>query len=83
MAMIYSDLEEVRYAEPNFMIGGQNFWVPTDLGNGTWSWDIDDGFWDCFDGCDCHRLYVIEVDANGAVELISYDEVGWDWCDFN
>ncbi|MHC4428364.1 MAG: S8 family serine peptidase [Planctomycetota bacterium] len=82
MVGIYMALDEVKFAEPNFLIGGQNFWVPTPMGGGVWRWDIDDGFHDCFDGCDCHRLYVIETDDPGNVKLIDYQEVGQSWCDF-
>jgi len=80
LCAIYTDLPEISFAEPNGLIGGENFWVPTDMGNGTWRWNIDDGFWDCFDGCDCHRYYIIDVDAAGVVTLISYQEIGQSWC---
>ena len=79
---IYTALDEIEFAEPNGLFGGENFWVPTPLAGGVWQWDIDDGFLDCFDGCDCHRLYVIETDAAGNVTLIDYQEVGQPWCDF-
>ncbi len=79
---IYAEAPNVNYGEPNGLFGGQNFWEPTDLGGGVWRWDIDDGFLDCFDGCDCHRLYVIETTADGHVTLISFQEVGQSWCEF-
>jgi len=82
MAQLYMTNAAVTFAEPNGLIGGQNFWVPTNMGNGVWRWNIDDGFHDCFDGCDCHRYYVIDVDAAGKVTLISYVEQGQSWCDF-
>ncbi len=82
LAQIYEGAPAVQFAEPNFMIGGQNFWVPTPLSGGVWRWDIDDGWHDCFDGCDCHRLYVFRTDAEGNVALISFEEVGAPWCDF-
>jgi hypothetical protein len=82
LAQIYMGSPSVVIAEPNGYIGGQNFWVPTDLGAGFWLWDIDDGFHDCFDGCDCHRLYVFRTDAEGNVVLVSYQEVGQPWCVF-
>jgi hypothetical protein len=82
LAIEYMALSAVNIAEPNGIIGGQNFWTPSDQGGGVWRWDIDDGFWDCFDGCDCHRLYVIDTDADGTVTLISYQEVGQPWCEF-
>ena len=82
MAQVYMAQAGATFAEPNGLIGGQNYWVPTNLGGGVWRWNIDDGFHDCFDGCDCHRYYVIETNAAGNVSLISYVEQGASWCDF-
>lgn len=79
---IYAALPDVNFAEPNGLIGGQNFWEPIDLGGGVWRWEIDDGWHDCFDGCDCHRFYTIEVDAAGQVTIISIEEFGAPWCEF-
>ncbi len=72
---VYTALDSIEFAEPNGIFGGQNFWRPTDLGGGTWRWNVDDGYCDCFDGCDCHRLFVFEVDADGNVELLSFEEI--------
>ncbi len=80
---IYVETPAVDFAEPNGLIGGENFWTPTVLGGGVWQWEVDDGFLDCFDGCDCHRFYVLETDALGNVTLISYQEFGQPWCEFN
>lgn len=82
LGLIYAALDEIQFADPDFLIGGQNFYEPTDMGGGVWRWDIDDGFHDCFDGCDCHRLYTIETDAAGNVNLLNYQEIGQPWCDF-
>lgn len=82
LALAYEALPEIQYADPNGLIGGENFWRPTVLGGDFWEWDIDDGFWDCFDGCDCHRHYVIQTDDAGQVDLIWYEEYGWSWCEF-
>jgi hypothetical protein len=82
LAGVYMRLAEVGVAEPNGLIGGQNTWAATDLGGGVWRWDIDDGWHDCFDGCDCHRVYVIETDAEGNVEVIDVSEFGLPWCEF-
>ena len=79
---IYTEAVSVLFAEPNYVIGGQNFWEPTPMKDGIWRWDIDDGWQDCFDGCDCHRVYVIETDAKGNVEIISIQEWGQTWCEF-
>lgn len=80
LGSILTGINGVAYADPNGMIGGENRWTPTDLGGGTWSWSVDDGFWDCFDGCDCHRYYEFEVTAAGAVSLTFYDQWGQEWC---
>jgi hypothetical protein len=82
LATIYTAAPEVQFAEPNGLIGGQNFWTPVPLGGDVWQWSVDDGFLDCFDGCDCHRLYVFQTDGLGNVTLISYQEVGQPWCTF-
>ena len=82
LAAIYAVAPEVEFAEPNGLIGGENFWVPTPLAAGVWRWDIDDGFMDCFDGCDCHRFYVLETDEGGNATLISYQELGPSYCNF-
>ncbi len=82
LGLIYQAAPEVEIAEPNGIIGGANFWVPTPQSGGFWRWDIDDGFLDCFDGCDCHRLYVFRTSAAGSVNLVSYQEVGPPHCDF-
>lgn len=78
----YSALPEVNFAEPNGLIGGQNFWTPTQGPNGTWTWEVDDGFQDCFDGCDCHNVYVFRTTAAGVVMLVSFEQFGQPWCDF-
>lgn len=82
MAVIYDQSPEVDYAEPNGFIGGQNFWTPTPRSGGVWQWNVDDGFMDCFDGCDCHRVFVFQTTEAGTVTLVSYDEFGAPWCPF-
>ena len=79
----YADFPNVQFAEPNGLFGGQNFWDRTVLLNGTWRWTIDDGFHDCFDGCDCHRYWTIDVAIDGTVTLVNYEEIGLPWCDFS
>jgi len=81
LAQVYMQAPEVQFAEPNGLIGGQNFWTPTDHG-AYWIWDIDDGWHDCFDGCDCHRLYTFRTTAGGGIGLIGYSEVGPAYCEF-
>ena len=78
----YMHLDEVSSAEPNGLIGGQNYWYPSRLITGNWQWDIDDGWHDCFDGCDCHHTYLIETDDAGNVFLIDEQIFGQPWCDF-
>ncbi len=82
LAGIYAAAPEVQYADPNGIIGGENFWRPTAMGGNVVQWDVDDGFLDCFDGCDCHRRYLIDVDAGGSVTLVNYQEYGQSWCEF-
>jgi hypothetical protein len=82
LAGIYMQVPAVSFAEPNGLIGGHNFWTPTEASGGWWFWDIDDGWWDCFDGCDCHRLYTFRTGPEGTVGLVSYQEVGQPWCEF-
>jgi hypothetical protein len=50
--------------------------------SGNWRWSIDDGFTDCFDGCDCHYYYVLETDDPGNVIFISLTPSGQPWCVF-
>lgn len=82
LAQVYMADAGISFAEPDGFIGGQNFYEPVDLGNGTWRWNIDDGWHDCFDGCDCHNYYVIDVDAPGNVTLVSFQQIGQPWCQF-
>lgn len=83
LAASYAALPDVVVAEPNFWSVGENTFRPTDLGNGTWVWDIDDGFVDCVDGCDCHRMYLIETHAEGGVMLLGQNKQGAGWCGFH
>jgi hypothetical protein len=80
-AFAYETAPEVHAAEPYFVIGGENFWSPTPSTR-TWHWQVDNGFLNCFDGCDCHRLYEFETDIGGQVTLLKYNEVGEPWCEF-
>ena len=83
LAEIYVlEAASVLSAGPDWFIGGQNFWEATPMKGGVWLWNIDDGWNDCFDGCDCHREYVIETDAKGNVQIISIKEWGAPWCEF-
>jgi hypothetical protein len=79
---IYVALPEVQYADPNYLIGTDDQ-ITVQVLSGTYRYSIDDGFWDCFDGCDCHRYWVIDVDALGTVTLVSYEEYGMSWCEFD
>ena len=78
---IYAALPAVQYADPNYLVGTDDQITVTVLGE-TYRYSIDDGFMDCFDGCDCHREWVLDVDTSGNVTLISYDEWGQSWCSF-
>ncbi|MHC4081879.1 MAG: hypothetical protein ACYS15_12855 [Planctomycetota bacterium] len=81
LAQVYMQAPNVQVAEPNGLIGGQNFWTPTDHGT-HWIWEIDDGWLDCFDGCDCHRLYTFRTTTGGSISLIGFVEFGQPWCEF-
>jgi hypothetical protein len=78
---IYDPLPEVNFAEPNGLFGTSKFITITEAGS-TLRYSIDDGFFDCFDGCDCHRLWEIDVADSGVVTLVSYQESGFSWCEF-
>ena len=77
----YDALPETQYADPNWMIGYDDEITVTDAGL-AFRYVIDDGFWDCFDGCDCHRTWTFNVDFAGHVVLVSYEEWGMSWCVF-
>ncbi len=77
----YAALDAIAYAEPNWLIGIDDF-ITVEAAGDIYTYDIDDGFWDCFDGCDCHRVYQFEVDGNALVTLIDYQEYGQSWCEF-
>jgi hypothetical protein len=81
LALEYETLPEVEYAERNSYIGHDD-WITIDVLGVVWRYEIDDGFHDCYDGCDCHREWIIDVDEAGLVSLVNYDEYGWGWCDF-
>lgn len=74
LAQIYEALPAVNNASIVNNGSVDNVWVPTDLGAGTWQWDIDVGSCDCLAGCWCHFFYVFETDAKGSVELLSVEE---------
>ena len=38
-------------------------------------WEVDDGWLDCFDGCDCHRLYTFMTSADG--DIIEHAYLRW------
>ncbi len=78
----YAALPNIQWAEPNGLIGGAAFWDRTIQPGDVWRWTVDDGFLDCFDGCDCHRFWTIDVAAEGTVTLVNYDEFGAPWCEF-
>jgi hypothetical protein len=85
MATNYLAAPEVQTVSADELIGGENFWIPTALSNNvdaTWIWNVDDGFFDCFDGCDCHYFYTFRVTAGGAVTLMNSSTVGQPWCEF-
>ena len=82
LTSIYMKAASVLLAVPNWSGGRENFWEATKLKDGIWRWDIDDGWGDCAAGCICHRVYVIETDAKGNVQIISIEEIGPPGCGF-
>lgn len=74
-ALYSSAAGEVRFAEPNGCIGGvngvRNIWNIDDLGGNFWQWNIEHGFQDCFDGCDCKVLYTAFTDELGEQPFVS------------
>jgi hypothetical protein len=84
MAQIYLEAPEVTAAQPDSIIGGENFWTPAPSGgpSGTWLWEIDDGFMDCFDGCDCHNIYTFKTTPGAEATLLDLISFGASWCGF-
>jgi len=82
LAGIYAAAPEVKWADPNSLLGTDDRIVVADVA-GTYRYEIDDGWLDCFDGCDCHRVWTIDVDAAGVVTLVDVYEWGMPYCDFD
>lgn len=82
LAALFEDAPKVNWVDLNALIGGSNTWEPIDLGSGNWRWTVYDGFHDCFDGCDCFRIYTIRTTEEGQVWLVDYEETGLPWCEF-
>lgn len=78
----YETLPEVGFAEPNFLIGTDDHITVVPGPDGVWTYHIEDGFHDCFDGCDCHIFWIFEVDPKGNVEQTSLQCSGLPWCTF-
>lgn len=81
LAAIYAALPAVSWGDPNWWIGIDDY-ITIEVLESAYRYNIDDGFWDCYDGCDCHREWIIDVDESGTVTLISYEEWGQSWCEF-
>ncbi|MBI1824813.1 MAG: hypothetical protein HY287_13855 [Planctomycetes bacterium] len=82
LATLYGTLPEVDNAEPNFVFGTDD--QITIVRNGSdWQYSIEDGFTDCFDGCDCSRTWVFNMTDFGQLTFVNYSEFGpWSWCAF-
>jgi len=82
LAQIYAQSVHVNWAEASGIYGGENFWIPNPIGglDGTWTWFVDDGFHDCFDGCDCHYYYWFSVSGDGEVTLLNFEQSGAPYC---
>ena len=81
LSTMFADLPEVELAEPNFLIGTDDK-TTVSPGQGSFGYRIEDGFLDCFDGCDCFRIFEFTVTDGGDVTLDSYEERGQKWCEF-
>lgn len=81
LADIYAEAPEVEFAEPNFIFGTDDE-ITVFPGEGVFGYEIIDGFCDCFDGCDCFKIFRFTVTDGGDVQLESYREEGLPWCDF-
>ncbi len=82
LAALYAVLPAVAFAGEDGIVGQENYWTPEDLGGGAWRWLVDDGFYDCFDGCDCHTYYRFDVDQAGTVTLLERWQEGMPYCVF-
>ncbi len=80
LAQEYETLAEVRYAEPDSVIGDGDEVTVTPLGT-VYRYMIRYGYGDCMSGCICSIIWVVDVDERGTVVLVSYDEFGGcAWC---
>jgi hypothetical protein len=84
LGLLFEALDEVNYSEANMFIGGEHDrYEYQDMGGGVWRWHVYDEFWDCFDGCDCARIWSYDIDHDaGTVSLVDYAEQGLPWCEF-
>lgn len=68
-AMYSGAVSEIEFTDPNHCLGGvngvRNIWRIENGGFGFWSWFIEHGFQDCFDGCDCKVLYEALTEETG------------------
>lgn len=73
-ALYAGAVEDIQFADPNHCIGGvngeRNIWLIEDIGGGFWSWSIEHGFQDCFDGCDCKIIYDGFTDEAGEQPVV-------------
>ncbi len=79
LGTLYAVLDEVEFAEPDGLIGTDDR-ITIQTASPTWTYTIDDGFLDCFDGCDCHVVRTFEVDANGVAAESDLNCFGQSWC---
>jgi hypothetical protein len=83
LANHYAALPEVEFADPDSLVGTDDRIEIAMLIDppGAWRYTIDDGFHDCFDGCDCHVVRTFTVSADAEVTLDNLNCFGFDWCD--
>ncbi len=81
LAPNYAALDEVDSAGTNGLFGTDDH-IDIQVSGAVWTYDMDDGFHDCFDGCDCHIFWTFRVDAAGNVEEVNRQCTGLPWCEF-
>ena len=82
VSVAYADTSSVLSADVVTLGPQCNAWTFQRVEHGTIRYTIDDGFLDSGDGCDCHRIWTIDVTSAGDIIPISYVEAGAPWCDF-
>jgi len=81
LSQTYESLPEVLNTTPNYVIGAGNQITIEDRGT-TYRYTIIEGWFDCVVECGCERQYVFDVEEDGTISFVSYDEFGAPQCGF-